>query len=574
MKPILEGISAMDVIRSIIDNTSDSKTTKAVKVAGTVMDTFAGRRGLESGNGTPYLGGSISNYANDLIMTFPMLIDNSLSPDLCSMLSKASERNIVTMLHLLFSSAQLKGSDGREIVKSIYGNVKTNMDLDEYIDAVNDFVGTKENYSVGYVNRDKEMNRIIDETVKSICKCVKEGKIFLPAFDEYENLNETALTEYTVTKDRNDEIAVTEAKARKNQVHNYDPKTGQMITDINNKVDNMAAQQQQMANNINQIQQNQQQNAPSTIAVKADRNGLYQPRYPESNLLPDDMRNYNDYTFKSKQIDRMNLQNRLDQARDTRDTNMADFNKAAQNFNQDFTTMTKRILDTDIKKANELQPTLMVVNYVETIELTDQNGNKTGKREEVVNGKRSFVCGVKSRLVSVEPIDIIERIVSKNKTRLSFINFIRATTGEIKFKNDFILSLKQAKIDAKNSVKKGEAAKIWKSLEVLSAKNNLNKMRKSGNDTSAITTLVINKETANLMKKQYRIDIEKASVAKAMLDAYNLLAIFIVDESVEVVKTLYRGNQMFDQQAFSYLEREENDKSYKKVINLIGQMNR
>lgn len=526
MKPILEGISAMDVIRSIIGHDDDgNKYVKAAKVAGDVMDSFAGRRGLENTNKTPYLGGSISNYANDLIMTFPMLIDNSLSPDLCSMLSKASERNIVTMLHLLFSSAQLKGSDGREIIKSIYGNVKTNMDLDEYIDAIDSFVKSNENYSVGYINRDKEMNRLINETVKSICKCVKEGKIFLPAFDEYENLNEKALTEYTVRKDRNDDVVVTEAPN------------------------------------------------PAFTPITPDEDGMYNP-IPFGYSDPENIRNANDYAFKKVQMRQIDQKMADDIAKNKRDADMADFNKAAQNFNQDFTTMTKRILDTDIKKANELQPTLMVVNYVETIELVDKNGNKTGKREEVVNGKRSFVCGVKSRLVSVEPIDIIERIVSKNKTRLSFINFIRATTGEIKFKNDFILSLKQAKIDAKNSVKKGEAAKIWKSLEVLSAKNNLNKMRKSGNDTSAITTLVINKETANLMKKQYRIDIEKASVAKAMLDAYNLLAIFIVDESVEVVKTLYRGNQMFDQQAFSYLEREENDKSYKKVINLIGQMNR
>jgi hypothetical protein len=58
------------------------------------------------------------------------------------------------------------------------------------------------------------------------------------------------------------------------------------------------------------------------------------------------------------------------------------------------------------------------------------------------------------------------------------------------------------------------------------------------------------------------------------LDVYNLLGLFIVDESLEVVKVLYRGNVMFEQQAFNYLEKESNDKSYKKVINLLGQANR
>jgi hypothetical protein len=168
----------------------------------------------------------------------------------------------------------------------------------------------------------------------------------------------------------------------------------------------------------------------------------------------------------------------------------------------------------------------------------------------------------------------VDRVVVKNKTKLSFVNFIRATTGEIKFFRDFIFSIDQAKIDAKNSVKKGEAAQMWKALENFAIRNNLNRMRKMGNDASAITTLVISKETANLLKKQYNFDIEKERNANKVIEDYNLLGLFIVDESVEVVKSLYRGNTMFEQNAFSYLEKESNDKSYKKVVNLIGQMNR
>ena len=39
-------------------------------------------------------------------------------------------------------------------------------------------------------------------------------------------------------------------------------------------------------------------------------------------------------------------------------------------------------------------------------------------------------------------------------------------------------------------------------------------------------------------------------------------------------KFLYAGNSAWEQQAFSFLEKESNDNSYKKVINLIGKMNR
>ena len=58
------------------------------------------------------------------------------------------------------------------------------------------------------------------------------------------------------------------------------------------------------------------------------------------------------------------------------------------------------------------------------------------------------------------------------------------------------------------------------------------------------------------------------------MDAFNLLGIIIADESIEVVKFLYRGNDRFEQQAYSFLEKEDKDKSYKKIINLMGQAGR
>ena len=294
--------------------------------------------------------------------------------------------------------------------------------------------------------------------------------------------------------------------------------------------------------------------------------------------ITNNVRDYNDAQMKMAQLratrhqlvhqyDKMNQDKDIADDKLAQDLAIANQRAADQIAMNKYTTyndiLNKRILDTDIKKANELQPTLMVVQYNEL----DADNSK-------IFDRKTFVAGVKSRLIPVDPGDIIDRVVVKNKTKLSFVNFIRATTGEIKFFRDFIFSIDQAKIDAKNSVKKGEAAQMWKALENFAIRNNLNRMRKMGNDASAITTLVINKETANLIKKQYKIDLEQPRAAKAIIEAYNLLGLFIVDESTESVKVLYRGNSMFEQQAFSYLEKEANDKSYKKVINLMGQMNR
>ena len=85
--------------------------------------------------------------------------------------------------------------------------------------------------------------------------------------------------------------------------------------------------------------------------------------------------------------------------------------------------------------------------------------------------------------------------------------------------------------------------------------------------------IYLNQETVNILKKEYDFDIEKIKNARMILDAYNLLGLFIADESIEVVKFLYAGNDRFEQQAYNYLEKESNDNSYRKVINLIGKMN-
>ena len=99
-------------------------------------------------------------------------------------------------------------------------------------------------------------------------------------------------------------------------------------------------------------------------------------------------------------------------------------------------------------------------------------------------------------------------------------------------------------------------------------------MLSGGKDANAKTTLVINQETVKIMKKQYHFDIEIPKNAKTILDAYNLLGIIICDESIQVAKFLYAGNDMYEQQAYSYLEKESNDKSYKNVVNLLAKSGR
>ena len=221
--------------------------------------------------------------------------------------------------------------------------------------------------------------------------------------------------------------------------------------------------------------------------------------------------------------------------------------------------MVAKLVDTDVKKANEVQPTVLQINY----------SQKTENGFEI----RTFLAGVKSRLIAVDSTDMVERIIAKNRTKINFLNFIRATTGEIRFFHDFLFAIDQAKLDSKNAVKKGEAAKIWNCLANRAAKNTNNKLKKAGNDASAITVLVLSQETVNYMKNVHKFDLEKMNNTKAICDAYNLMGIIIADESIEVVKTYYVGNNNYEQTAYSFLEKQNSDRDYKKMINLIGKTN-
>ena len=235
---------------------------------------------------------------------------------------------------------------------------------------------------------------------------------------------------------------------------------------------------------------------------------------------------------------------------------MSDIAKAGKDAND---IERNRVFTTDIKKANELVPTMMVINFYSA----DTQYTTTA------------VIGIKAKLYPVDSEDAIERIYTKNKDNEGFHNFIRATTREISFWKDFVFALDKAKIDALNSGRRGSKSKIWKVLERRALKGKIKRFIGLGNDAAAISTLVVSKDDVEALKKEYDIDVEKPYVIKPIMDSYSLMGFVIVDEATEVVKFLFDSDDnSFETLTFSHLEREASDNSYKKVINLMTKMNR
>ena len=218
----------------------------------------------------------------------------------------------------------------------------------------------------------------------------------------------------------------------------------------------------------------------------------------------------------------------------------------------------ERVFTTDIKKANELVPTMMVVNFYNA-----QTGLYT-----------SAVIGIKAKLYPLDSMDIVNRLMLKNKDNQGFHNFIRATTREISFWKDFVFAVDKAKIDARG-VRRGSTSKIWKVLERRALFGKYKRMIGAGNESAAISSLVVSKEDVETLKKEYNINIEKAAVIRPIMESYSLMCCVIIDEGVESAKFIFdTGHDEYETLSFSHLERDAQDNSYKKIVNLMTKMSR
>lgn len=222
----------------------------------------------------------------------------------------------------------------------------------------------------------------------------------------------------------------------------------------------------------------------------------------------------------------------------------------------------KQVLSTsDIKKANELMPTTMVINFITP-------------GEDGADAIQSYaVIGVKAKMYPVTSLDIIDRIKAKNKDNNGFNNFIRATTREISFWKDFVFAIDKAKLDALSSSKRGSSSPIWKLLERRALKSRIRRNFRMPNDATAITTLVMTQNEVEWLLKNENIDMMNPATANSIMESFNLLGISVVDESIEVARFIFdTGDDDYESITFSALERESSDNTYKRVVNLMTKM--
>ena len=601
------------------------------EIFNTIMGAAQGISGILSSvkrekNTSGYLArSSIMKAAKDLVMSFPVLCADTISPETANMIVKAIERNCVTTLQLLFSAANLKGEDGIQVLQMWHKNIDNDRNMDDYLDAVDAIsLGLGESgVELLEALADKFGNEMVQEFA-SACR-----------FTYRENsLNENSLMQYTVREGYGGYNVYSRTDPRSLTVYNESVETIDEARTVNN-------------NFFNQVDF-----IPDPDGyVRIPDNLLSDPAFSGIGFTGHDKHSYadksdfdatidakklaNDKKFKDAQIDKWqadyNHQKRMDdrnydfdrkkfkyqkgqdqikngrekrkldaaekqqkldnEYRDQRDKVKDAYDKdkldldrdkyyldkdkfthqqyqdALRNADQEVEFFHKQLLPSDVKKANEMVPSMMIIRF---------NAIDPDNMDHYTQPNyQQFIAGVKARLIAVSSMEVINAIRSTEKSKVNLTNLVRATTKEISFCRDFIAGIDQAKIDAKNNSKLSKNSPIWRSLQWRSSKSVMNRLRKrKPNDAGAITTLVLTSEEVNFMKSEYNIDLNIPAKAKGIMETYNLMCFCIVDEEVEVARFLFDGDKYFQDFSFSALERETGDSSYKKIINLMSKMSR
>ena len=512
-----------------------------VKMAGSFadkIDTAANGGYNNSRNSTGLNSTSIMRASKDLVMSFPVLCDNTVSPSTAIMVTKAIERMCVAQLQLLFSSAYVKGNDGREVLRQWHKNMNQDMGIDDFL-AISDSITGTPSYGGGW------NKGVFEASLERVAEDMKNQFLSEMIFYPETSFSESAIMDYTVD-DRFGENTVVKTPTRyiKEDIQSN-------IDDVLNRVD---LADKSASNRIN------------AGKVGVDMYNAKETNRHNKKLEKDADERRKETERHNRESEYQNMQKHaLDVKKYQSDKDQFAAQQALARSKANVDYFKAQLLDSDVKKANELVPSLMIIRYNVVDANNPQNHNVV----------QEFIAGVKARLISCSAREIQDNITSVTSNRVSLVNLIRATTKEISFAKDFVAAIDQAKIDAKQSSRLSKTSPIWRSLQARATKSGLNRLRKNkANDASAITSLIISMELSNVIKNDKNIDLSNPKVAAFIMESYNLMALVVVDEQTETAHFLLDGEKYYQDYTFGALERETGDGSYKKIINLISKINR
>ncbi len=476
---------------------------------------------------------SLARATSGLTLAFPVICTNTLPIETASMIAKAIERKNVAMLQMAFSAYNITNAkDAVEHLSKFHQNLNlSKMDLDKFMDAM-EMLG--------------ESSYMYPEDIKAVAEdCRRNLDFTLPnSISDVSLLEYAEITRYgekRIIKEDKDQIAYD--KMAQSDIHHYDKMR-----------QSKGQHQDKMNQNRSQFDRKMKQADHQFDAKMGQSNSQFNRKMKQA----DDQ-----FDAKMKQADDQ-FEKRQDQQQKFHDDDMENERikqrqDAVDSQRQQFTAM---LMQSDVKKANEMQPTMMLVNFY------------VNDKDRDLNVAQQFVCGVKSKLYAIDSNEIINKIITKNVDSDILLKLVKVSTREISFVKDFLLGLDEARLDALSKSRKGSGSRIFKALERRAIKGKIRRSLRMENSAKAISTLVISSEEAEELKKYENIDIYQPRTIVPIMEKLNLLYFVVVDSTAESVDIITDGETEYETYSFTNLERESSDNAYKKVVNLITKVAR
>ena len=212
----------------------------------------------------------------------------------------------------------------------------------------------------------------------------------------------------------------------------------------------------------------------------------------------------------------------------------------------------------DVKKANELQPTFIVLRVEKRLK---------GQVTPIVY---NVTVGIKTTLHPVSSKEFISNLVDACEYKGTLFRFIKWTTGEIGFIRDFVLRMDQFSKETARRANKDSS--WWNALRNRARQAKISKVQ--SNRLLPNATLVFSKDEADYIKANYGYDLLSFNLASRIMKEYFLLGYIILDSSTETAYILYDGQTKFQATSFKALERENSnaERQFKEILRATKKM--
>ena len=482
-------------------------------------------------NKSEYSYSSIANAASKLIAVFPVLTSRTVSFDTARMTSKYIEQISCQFFMFALQQANISNAkDGIAYLRQFHQNLNMG---DDNTDAV---IAAMQSWIDAYTKGTQESNTFADALNNEVLSEAMVDPFMMQSDDV--KISASDMRELMHAMQESANIQFYDTKLNPLSIDDYVVREfagGDYRVTVSPYILNEAKANKRKANNSYNENKEQHRHEEKMNEILNDRMKIYQKAQSE----------------RDKQDAENEKQQKEDQKSTSRDNDWKDANRMHNN--------TAILKDQDIKKMNDAVPSILIVKFYQ------KNSN------DAVSGVATeFLIGIKSKVVPITTTEILRRIMNDNKDGQKFLKFMRVITGELKA-SDVLLGLSRITDDVKSYKVKGARGDIWTLLQnrAVAAKEQV----RSGkhNDFSAITTVLISQQDADELYREENFDINDPKNAIHFMQSYNLMGFAIADDSNEVLHLLLdNGSKNFEDISYRMLERETQDSTYKKLINLMA----